>query len=629
MKHAWNFILLTVFFTLVVIITLGVFRGFEITDEGYYLLTYENPCLYSEIVSRYFIIVNKLFNWMGPQIYHYRLLTVLFNLLGSYIFFTGLWQYLNTGLGLNSCIWSRLSAFLFIAAGNLAAIFLLFKVLGYNDLNNFLLLSATGLVLLHLANRGRKVFSSILLLLAGFLLAFDIMVKFPSGIIYLFFLALFLFFEGKTFNYCNTKLQSSANLIATQVGEAGASKYDCRRLSGVTESQPVASESHTLKAHSYKFLIPGILAGFLVYFTFFETPAFFINSIDAGIQKFGAGSHSLGIIRDNYSYFIIKAIKFFFKYFSVAVLVFIITLVSHRLGKTWYTYIFGFFSFYLFLIAFLSSMVFAPLSSEGNIHVAMPAFLLIILFQVIFFLFIGKKQDYKPRVIFLGLFLTALPLIMAFGSAAPITMMSYLHMAPFFAVFFIFNLLSESPGIYIKTINLFFSLMIIVLTVSHLYFLYLENPFRINDDFFAQQHKVKNIKKLEHIRVDKKTKTFLDGLKVLMDKAGFKKDDCLVGYLMPGIVYIFDGVSPGAVYYDSHKGSKEKNINALVNSENILNKTYFLLPKDCRLDICEYIEKNDTLKNHEIIGELENPYEPNVLFVPNTPLMLYKPPTET
>jgi len=570
LKRTWGLILLAVFIAFVVIITYVAFRGFEITDEGFYLLMYEKPWLYNS-TSRYFIIVSKLFGWMNPQIYHYRLLTIIINLLGSYVFFTGLWQYLKNKFDLTSGLWSKLSAYLFISIGNLAAIFILFRVLGYNDINNFLVLSATGFILLYLGGA-----RSFFLLLAGVLLAFDVMVKFPTGIVYLFLLNIFLFLERKTFEYC-------------------------------------------------KLLFPGILLGLVAYFTFFESPGFFLSSLSSALSKSAGSSHSLKIILDNYSYFIIMAAKSLFKYFSIPLLVFIITLISYRIKKYKYTYILGFFTFYLFITAFLSSMVFAPLSSEGNIHVAMPAFLLLVLFQLIFFLFTKKNYAHKQQLVYIVSFLMLLPFIMAFGSGAPITMMTYLHMAPIFAVFFVLNLLSEAPNFYIKITNIFFSSIFIILCISHLYFLYIQNPFRLNDDLTAQKYSVENVKKLEHLKVDKETKIFLENLNDLMKKAEFKQNDYLIGYLMPGIVYIFDGVSPGATYYDPHEGSKNKNIQALMNSSDILNKTYFLLPEDCKLDICEYIEEKEVLKNHEIVGKVENPYKPNVLFVPNSPLILYKP----
>lgn len=576
MRNIWKIILLTIFFIFTIILIQDAFKGFEITDEGFYLLMYEKPEFYN-CPSRYFIIINTLFGWMHLKIYHYRLLAIILNLLGSFIFFTGFWQYLNNKIDLNSQIWSKLSAFLFVAIGNITAFFVLFRLISYNDINNFLLLSATGFAFSYLANKEKKFLPSILLSFSGFFIAFDIMDKFPSGIIYTFFLILFLYLERKDFK--------------------------CLKL-----------------------LFSGILLGFIIYFTFFESPVSFITSINSTVKQSASSSQSFKVIFENYSYFIILAIKFFFKYFYAFTLVFIAALVSYKFKKYKYTYILGLFAFYLFLTAFLSSIIFAPLSSEGNIHIAMPAFLLMILFQAIFFIFTKENTVYKSQPVYLIIFLLLLPFIMAFGSGAPITLMSYLHMSPFFAVFFLLNLASERQVSYIRMVNNFLSLIVITLCISHFYFLHIEIPFRINDNIPAQKYNVNNIKKLEHIKVDKKTKIFLENLNNLMKKADFKENDYLIGYLMPGIVYIFDGISPGATYYDSNSGSTAKNIQALKNSKNILDKTYFLLPENCQLDICGYIKENEVLKNHKIIGKIENPYKTNILFVPNTPLILYKPP---
>lgn len=577
MKSFWNIILLSVFFTFIFMLAFGIFRGFEITDEGFYLLMYEKPLVYNVCASRYFIIINRLFDWLNPQIYHYRLITIIINLLGSYIFFTGLWQYLNRLKIFSSGLWTRYSAYLFIAAGNLMALFFLFKVVGYNDLNNFLVLSATGLAFLCVANKENTAVSAICLSLAGFLIAFDIMVKFPTGICYIGLLALFLYLDKKSLEFS-------------------------------------------------KYLFGGLIVGLLAYFTFFESFEVFTHSLIASMKLGTGSSHGLGVILHNYFFFIDIAVTFFIKYFALPTLVFVLTLVSYKLQKPRYTYIFGILAYSLFFIALLTSVVFAPLSSEANAHAAMPIFLLLIFFQGVILGFIPKVQNFNRKLIYLVIFLLILPFLMAFGSAAPITMMAYLHLSPLFAVFYILNSLSDTPNFYVKLVNSFLSLVFIVLCVSHLYFIYLKNPFRLNDDFFAQKFSVSGINKLEHIKVDIGTAIFLEDLNELMQKADFRKDDYLIGFLMPGIVYIFDGISPGAIYYDSHPGSKTKNIKALEDSREILDKTYFLLPRECQLHICEYIEENDVLKNHEIVGQIYNPYKPNILDVPNTPLLLYKPP---
>ncbi len=587
--NIWNIFLSLSFLAIFFILIWASFRGFEITDEGLYMLHIENPQYY-DFISRYHVLVNKLLGWIGPEIYKYRLVNRFVNIAGSFIFYFGFWSWLKTFVKNDEYnFWNKLSVFLFIAIGNLMTMFILLQSVNYYNLNNFFILGSAGFLLLHIAKTKNNEKPLFPLLLCGFFGAMGFFVKYPSMILFLFSTFIILMLEHK-------------------------------------------------RLHNLLLLAGGFLTGIVLYFGLFETPQVFMEEF-ISLNKMNIQNQSHNPVRLILEYINSLSIMFItsFYMFVIPLIFLVMNAMLQKIDKIPSVY-----KKFIFVL-FISLAVFSLLYEIHLMKFVMAMVILLVsIFFLITFLLLSHSQKevqlyiknisqgYKDLLVIILIFL--MPFIMSFGSANNIIMMSFNHIAPWFAIFILLShsevLGSEMYKKYSKIIPVF----ILFFSMFCLLIFFIADPFRINGNYLKQDYSLNdtNIPKLKNLHVTEQTYYFVHNLKELFNKSGFKKGDYLYGFAICGIVYAFDGISPGkiAMYGPETMLGEMPNIYGYTNAlkSGNLHKSYFLLPENCREKICRKIKSEEFFKDYEVVGKIYNPYPSIDRNYPATPLILYKPP---
>ena len=101
---------------IVVIVTLN--HGYDLTDEGYFLLDYKNVNIYRGGIHNYHIVITKLTHWFNPQILEYRWMALVLTLFSSLILAIGFDQWLKANYKIKNVFTFFWLNFCFISIGN-------------------------------------------------------------------------------------------------------------------------------------------------------------------------------------------------------------------------------------------------------------------------------------------------------------------------------------------------------------------------------------------------------------------------------------------------------------------------------------------------------------------------------
>jgi len=162
---------------IILVIILAINRGFDITDEGGFLLSYKNVEIYRGGIYNYHIIITKLTNWLNPGIIEYRWLTLIITMFSSLILAGGLYKWLDANYKKYNFYKTFLFIFGFISIGSLLFCFCSEITINNNVLTNLFLQLATGLILYLFSFDASKRIESktniILLGIVGFICGFS------------------------------------------------------------------------------------------------------------------------------------------------------------------------------------------------------------------------------------------------------------------------------------------------------------------------------------------------------------------------------------------------------------------------------------------------------------------------
>lgn len=535
-----NIILGALFIVICAVIVVTLNRGFDITDEGGFLLSYENIEIYRGGIYNYHIIINKLTNWLDPGIIEYRWMSFAITILSSFILAYGFHKWVKCNFEQSVLFKNFLFSFLFLSIGNFLFYFPGLHTIYNNTLTNFFLQGSTGLLLYILAEEPLQLLRSgkrlIILSLIGVLCAFSFFVKFPTGILQTiaYFTILFLYFK----------------------------KPNLRR----------------------KFIIPlwflfGVLLGVFIYFIFFQSPSEWYYYFRK--EYIMLSDHSSGLILKNYLFEVYSLVKFCIKYFFwLLTIPAWIIIKKHfklnfrsktgRLIEGFLILVLGLlFIFELYYLEFHRSAFLNWPWRNAYFYIIIICLQLSIIFSGIYPKVLAHlkkiKLDYKISLILLLMLVT--PFIGAFGTANPIFLNSLGHAAPWFVVIIIFSIFLFRYY-NTKLVLVFFVLVPSLFTTSqiidgNLFIPYYSIFNKNKSNFFEQTEKVEEIGLMEGVFVDKKTKKFLIELNNILEENKFRKGYPIFGFHMPGVIYLMEGVSPGVPYYFN----KDRDINAIQGAE--------------------------------------------------------------
>ncbi len=173
------------FFILLGVIIVTMNRGFDFEDESFYMLCYKYPYIYRESVSTYHVVIHAMNAWLNPGIIMYRVESLFFTLLSSWVFWKGLKQWL--AIYFPEAGAHAPTLFLVVFLGNFVHYFVGLQTLNYNILNNAIIVSSVGMLLSILAEDASLVIRSrkkmLLAALVGVLCWFSFVIKFSAGLL--------------------------------------------------------------------------------------------------------------------------------------------------------------------------------------------------------------------------------------------------------------------------------------------------------------------------------------------------------------------------------------------------------------------------------------------------------------
>jgi hypothetical protein len=174
-----------------------------------------------------------------------------------------------------------------------------------------------------------------------------------------------------------------------------------------------------------------------------------------------------------------------------------------------------------------------------------------------------------------------------------------------------------------NVLSLFLLLAAFALMESQFVTGYLFRPYRLPSPLFKQTERVPGLSKGEGLGFDAPTAKFLSELNHLYRAANPAEDQPLIGiYNLPGLVYLLGGVSPGPVWYQDANGAGSVHLipqlwsstenNAQTRSHS--PKPFLLLPETLRPEVQEVLLARLAYPAaYKLVGSVQSPYEGNVL----------------
>lgn len=159
-------------------------RGFDITDEGFYVLNYRFPAEYETSFSTFHLIVTRMLGLTNASVLIYRIVGLTVAGLGATVFGLSLAAWLRVLAGQARQVrWLMRPDLVvaFVLLGTLLAFSVFPRTISYNGLSTFLLLLSAAATLAALRCGIRS--AGIWLLAAGCALGLDVFIKVSTGIL--------------------------------------------------------------------------------------------------------------------------------------------------------------------------------------------------------------------------------------------------------------------------------------------------------------------------------------------------------------------------------------------------------------------------------------------------------------
>ena len=508
--HAFGNIF-TVVLLLAVLSLLGVViwslpRGLDLGDEAYSLLTYAHPKQYMIVASGAAYLVHFLFSWMSPSILAYREARLGLTLLGSIVFWFGIYRWYVRYLEVDNrhLLWSSGAFFLYLLAGNLTTHFVYPQILHYNSITNFLLLCASAGVFYHSATYApeRRIASA--LVLSGLCAALEVFVKLPSGVL---LIAAVLFFIPALIPGFQYSVREYVRLITP--------------------------------------FIAGLLLGAVFYFAGPQHPLDYYRQIVPFMLLASRNSHALSWLLPKYAAGILTLFLLFLKYGAWFPFLWLMALgwgetrgmpswLQKALLWLFPVVVFGFAVVYRFI---------DPYFMFAKIY-------WVLLCMMFAWCWLTKSSGIRRNVGFGLAFLFVLPFIGAFGTGIGLVNNVYTVLASWFALAAcLTGLIYRQVGVSRPLAVIFVGLMVLFsFTHAWVGMINPENSPGIN--LWTQTEQVHELPALGELRVDKAMKQSLLRIHSMLESAGFKLGDpVLTFYNLPGLPYAMGGVPYGEGYY--------------------------------------------------------------------------------
>ena len=509
-------------FTLCMIIW-GMNKGFDFSDEGYFMLLYSDgqECTLQHIT--FFYLLRDIFGGLNPGILFYRTLRFVLLLLSSTVFYWGFKQWIQYTLKVDFKVTSFYILYPIICILTLMSYSIFYQVLSYNSLNLVLTQLTVGFFLLYLSepfnmikNRRRK---WIFLFIVSFLAGTILFVKFTTALLVLSIIILILVIEIIWSE--NNKKRNAFNIITSFI--SGFIFYCI--LTTIIGYSPVKT-------------IQGI-----------------INSLPY-LQFQGYGVSDL--LKMYWNDFMTNFIKLVFYHPVYFVSPVILWWGFGRIPSRLNILIIGLTIFFIIADVLTNNFYQAGMP---NLYSASAIYRLLLFFSFIFIILV--LFDKQTRLIineivqekiyfYAGLFLLVVfPIICSFGTDTLLSVNITQNIFSWGMVFLLILLIILSKEKHGKAIFLAISLLLICNSVSQIYSGYVKNPYRLNKPLTEQQFCVPELPRGNNIKFDSETAAFLrKTFTIIKERNTNTSIQPIINlYNFPGLTYLLGGFSPGYPWY--------------------------------------------------------------------------------
>lgn len=483
---------------LVVHILFGINRGFDLTDEGYYLLSLQENYHQEYTLSAWYLIFRKLFFFVKLDIANVRWIRFVLVLLTSAFFSFSVWKLLSEIFGKKVIGSHFILIFGMTLLGALMAYGLFPQSSSYNDMSYYIVMMALALVLMAVLKKppfGNVVLSYVATFLAG-IIAF-----------------------GAVF----TKLSMAPALwvicLLVIAGFAGAQKLSGKRRNVLLSS-----------------FVVGMGVATIVSFVNGETRGFLVNlpqTLEL-LQSIAIGYDSQSLYSS-----VVEGVKGLLRMVSWAFLVYVpyhllLSFLKQKLSSSvvnWLSAVFLFGGLYLVM----------SLLPKGRENYLLPL-IVISAFAAIQIIHSQWHSDKRWYVLALMVFLMGAPLMFSFGTNNLLLLAAFSYIVFWFLPIALLGVLKKQP-VYLVLVG-----CLMVLTVNLFKDTYIEAPYR--QEVYAHQETSFQYGENE-ILIDKGRAMYLSKLRSVLKSGDFVEGDYILGfYKMPGIVYLMQGEALGGFLWD-------------------------------------------------------------------------------
>jgi len=485
----------------------AAYRGFDFSDEGFYLQGYTSSYTYPYFSSYYNYLVKGLFFWMHLDVVNIRLLRFFSTSISAIFLSIGIYQFSFSSQKKIFSIEFYLSTCTILSINYMGYTFGP-QSLSYNSIEQFLMQFYAAFILLFLSNikKTNTKLATLNIFISGIILAFISTVKISS-------MAL--------------TLLSTISLIGIYTFDGG-----------------IHAKLRYLTQYGL-----GAISGLLILNFLVKNPIEMLHYLIASskVQMTISGYTKIelikGLIISLINLFIILWYPFSFVFLhhlsksntrNKKQKILTITTISTIIGIIICTK----YHPYLDIINTKFSILIYLFTSS-------------IIFYVIFKIKVNGLILLKSNHIHVTLFLFTLPIFGIIGTNG-----NYLILANFYSSLFISALLifilHEYNFKHFKTLVL---LGFISLSTPAIYFKIVKDPYR-TDDLTTQTVELKNFDRAKGIKLDRECVTFLEKLHNILIDNGYKKGDEIIGaFMIPGLIYLLEGKSLGGILWSEESSA--------------------------------------------------------------------------
>jgi hypothetical protein len=562
----------------------GLDRGFDITDEGAYLLAYRYPDAPITPLTSFDLIVGTLLGALNPGIVTYRTARLVVTLLSSYAFAWGLVKWLRAVHALPPESGMDFPfIFLFISLGNFLSYSFGPQSISYNSLSNAMILVVAGLMLALLSKEGgvsgRWKWVERACFVMGMLSGLLFFIKFPTSI---------------------SLLGVSVLVLMIEFHALGARKWMAPLL----------------------FWGGGVCSGMVLFFVLFQDFSSWSSNFFTALTAFPEWSHNPASLMRQYASQLFDSGKAMLAHYWVvfAGVALLAGLTRNERLARWAPGRYGLPTAAVgvgLLFVYQSSRLYA-----ASYIVIFSALIIIAILaaQVICLAVFAWRERERPIAagtlhaddLSVYLLLGVLPIVGAIGTNNPLLMKTVDYITPWFALSLILMLriFARVPSKLLLTVFVFsMALFAQSLTVYG----YIYTPYRVPTNLILQTERVESPGSLQGIHLDPASKEFVEQLASLTSqRPTFQAGDTILAlYDMPGLVYLLGGTSPGKAWYAGAPQEQRRNCAGLSATKHAeLRKAILLIGREIHPEFLACMRRAGLSypEGYELLGGLRSPY---------------------